>query len=82
MASIMVIALIAVINSWRLYSFPTTLTIGLVAVTGTIVVIGIWLLFAAIRGKIPSRHSRLALSVLAALMLLELLLVFVDVFIW
>jgi len=80
LASIMAIAIIAVVNTWRLYSLPTTFTIELLVVTGTIFVGGIWSLSIAIRGKMPSRRSRLASLVLVALLLAEMLLVLILIF--
>src|SRR2546426_12639041 len=76
----MAIAIIAVVNTWRLYSLPTTFTIELLVVTGTIFVGGTWSLSIAIRGKMPSRRSRLASLVLVALLLAEMLLVLILIF--
>src|SRR2546428_13829722 len=79
-ASIMAIAINAVVNAWRLYSLPTTFTIELLVVTGNIFVGGIWFLSFAIRGKMPSRRSRFASLVLVALLLAEMLLVLILIF--
>ncbi|TMI71184.1 hypothetical protein E6H11_04430 [Candidatus Bathyarchaeota archaeon] len=62
LASVGGIALIAVINTWRLYSLPVAMTIAFGFVTAFIFVSGIVFVAIAIRGKVPSRRRATGLG--------------------
>ncbi len=62
LASVGGIALIAVINTWRLYSLPVAMTIAFGFVTAFVFVSGIVFLAIAIRGKVPSRRRATGLG--------------------
>ncbi len=77
LASVGGIAIIAVVNTWRLYALPATLTVVFGAMSGTIFVAGLGFLIIGMKGKTRGHRSGLAGWVLIAAILFEMVLLYV-----